>query len=145
MYEGENTTLPSVCQRLSHCMNYVAPWYKPLFIGMFLRLASSFLALQIWNRNMSTFDCVWSVLLSDSSFLCSAQIYFMRGRGGQLQKNQLSRVREMSSCKTLAYQITILLVQVKVQQNSDCCVWAREDRIFPSCGSEMKLAEARSG
>lgn len=43
----ERIQLPSVCQRLSHYMKYIAPWYKPLFIGMFLCLASSFLTLQI--------------------------------------------------------------------------------------------------
>lgn len=100
VWRAEHSSLLSD-RGFSHGVNYVAPWYKSLIVGVCLCLDPSFLALQIWNR---IYERLWlhlRVLLSDSSsilFKCFSQ-------KEEVDSKQISsRVREMSSPRTLAYQ-----------------------------------------
>lgn len=68
-----------------------------------------------------------TVLLSDSSFLPSVHVYFTGGGGGQLQKNQLSGVRETSSSEMRVFQNHHFVGVGEQQQNGAFCVSARRD------------------
>lgn len=72
--------------------------------------------------------------------------------------SRVSQEEEVGSCKRISCPgqerchlkylpsgITILLVQMKEQQNGAFCISARKDWVFPSCGCEIKPAAARKG
>lgn len=122
--------------------NKLLLWYNSLLVDRLLCLDSSFLLPCKYDIGL------WAhvtVLLSDCSFLPSVHVYFAGGGGGggQLQKNQLSGVRETSSPEMRAFQNHHFVAVGEQQQNGAFCVSARTHWVFPSCGCGIKLAEAR--
>ena len=85
-------------------------------------------------------ECSFLILPSSALFTCVSQ---------EEEVGSCKRIIclgwERCHLKYLASRITILLAQIREQQNGAFYVSARKDWVFPSCRCEIKLTAARKG